>query len=234
MWRRCIILDSSFPSIPVPYQSTFHTSVQNSESDQHRNCSTRELNDYRGYSTHNAPCRSLRDEANEASNQHRVLNVPCMTHVLYFLRKQGKQSPCTKYEPVKKSRMISYQVQKVPPSLQVGLQKVPPVSYKYQRVRAKLPQVSSAFSFHLVSHYLRLISQSVASVYLFPTLQRLDILPHIMPINWSLYEQDAVKKYMDDRMSAKDACKWINDKYGTRISYVLFLCRLSGADISAV
>lgn len=43
-----------------------------------------------------------------------------------------------------------------------------------------------------------------------------------MSINWSLYEQDAVKKYMDDRMSAKDTCKWINDKYGTSISYVLF------------
>ncbi|KAL6399919.1 hypothetical protein AUP68_17329 [Ilyonectria robusta] len=55
-----------------------------------------------------------------------------------------------------------------------------------------------------------------------------------MPINWSLYERDAVKKYMDDRMSAKDACKWINDKYGTSISYVLSLRRLSGADSATV
>ncbi|KAH7007140.1 ankyrin repeat-containing domain protein [Ilyonectria destructans] len=49
-----------------------------------------------------------------------------------------------------------------------------------------------------------------------------------MPINWSLYEQDAVKKYMDDRMSAKDACKWINDKYGTSISLRQFKSKFMG------
>ncbi|KAH6967896.1 ankyrin repeat-containing domain protein [Ilyonectria sp. MPI-CAGE-AT-0026] len=49
-----------------------------------------------------------------------------------------------------------------------------------------------------------------------------------MPINWSLYEQDAVKKYMDDRMSAKDACKWINDKYGTNISLRQFKSKFMG------
>lgn len=99
--------------------------------DQHRNRSARKLDDHRGYSAHH--------EANEASNQHRVIKVPCMTPVLYFLRKQGKQSPCTKCEPVKKSPMISYQVQKCPPCLQVGLQKVPPGGLQ---VSARPSQVS--------------------------------------------------------------------------------------------
>lgn len=49
-----------------------------------------------------------------------------------------------------------------------------------------------------------------------------------MPVNWSLYEKEATKLYMEDGNSAEETIKCLNEQHGTSISIRQFKAKFNG------